>query len=60
MKKLRIWLRKQWFTIVMRKYRGRRDWCMCGERIDQHTYTSNHAPVDAWEYARDLFARDGK
>ena len=25
-------------------------WCMCGDRIDDHGYNSNHNPVDMMDY----------
>lgn len=41
---------------VMRKalnMTGGYGWCMCGDRIDNHGYASNHNPVDMVDYYTD-------
>lgn len=30
------------------------EWCMCGESVDSHSITSNHAPVSEYEHAMKL------
>jgi hypothetical protein len=52
---LTFWARGKIFDFIERKNRHHEGYCMCGDKIEYHSFGSGHSPVDAWYYYRDQF-----
>lgn len=52
---LRRWYWGLVFDLTWKEAKADKGWCCCGDRVEDHGYTSDHSPVDRYHYHKDRY-----